>query len=925
MSHAPSSARRALRGVGLLVIVVLGAAAVAPALLKDRVLGTLQAEINAQILADVHFQDASLTAFTSFPDLTVSLTGVSVVNRAPFEGVKLAEAGRLDLTLDLMSVLGGEQIIIRELRLEDAALDLRVNAEGESNTDITAKEADVAQEVATAEASAVGLKLAAVQLHRVDLRYDDRVDDQVILVDDLELVGSGDLAAARSELKGRTEIARLSVEKGGIPLLREVRLSWELIGAIERGVDARDVTVTETRVSLVENRIVLNDLHVELTGGVLLGEDGAQLDLELKNAGSSLKNLLSLVPAVYSGAYADVASAGTLSLAGTLRGLLPSEGDHLPVMDLRVGIENGSFQLPDVPVPLTAVTLDLRVTHPGGAPDGLVLEAARFAMTVDTSPLEGRFLLRTPISDPEVALVAKGRLDLARLGQVVPLEGASLKGEVDMDIDVEGRVSQFTAEGAQNVKAKGFFSAKGLVYAGAAVPDPVRVESLRATLSPAVVELTDTRLRIGESDMTVQARLENVLGYSLAGQTLGGAITLSAERLDLDRLTGEPEPGEAEAEAEGSVTVIPANLALRVETRLGTVRYDSADYHNVVGAVTIADSTLTFEDLSLDLLGGRAGVRGTYRAPTAARADIDLTVKAEALSIAETASRYQSFQRVVPLAEGLGGTYSGSARFVGTLGPDLAPDLPSLFSEGDLRITGVALAPAALAAVGSAMKDDSFTRLKLDGRRLAYVLRGGELEPTPMALTVGGVEASLQGGFDPVARTLALEMGMTVPTSRLAPGVLNLGAGAPVDLDVVVDIGGTYDSPKVAVKPGKVTVAVVAAVVGSLVDAARSRGDALIAAAEKEAAALRAAARAEAEKLRKEARKKVDEQLKAAKGNPLLEKAARKVVDELEKKAEEAIRKADKKAEEKADTVVTKARKEKERLIAEAEQKASAP
>jgi hypothetical protein len=64
------------------------------------------------------------------------LYDVSVTGRTEYKGVKLAEIKNIEAKVGLWDVIGGDQIEIDAVTINDAKFDVRVSPEGKANYDI---------------------------------------------------------------------------------------------------------------------------------------------------------------------------------------------------------------------------------------------------------------------------------------------------------------------------------------------------------------------------------------------------------------------------------------------------------------------------------------------------------------------------------------------------------------------------------------------------------------------------------------------------------------------------------------------------------------------------------------------------------------------------------------------------------------------
>src|SRR6266571_2404747 len=95
-------------GISLLILIVLLIAL--PFMFKGKLIQLAKDETNKNLNAKVDFGEFNLSIFSSFPDFRFSINNVSVVGIGDFENDTLAYLKKLQLDVNLMSVISGDQI-----------------------------------------------------------------------------------------------------------------------------------------------------------------------------------------------------------------------------------------------------------------------------------------------------------------------------------------------------------------------------------------------------------------------------------------------------------------------------------------------------------------------------------------------------------------------------------------------------------------------------------------------------------------------------------------------------------------------------------------------------------------------------------------------------------------------------------------------
>jgi uncharacterized protein involved in outer membrane biogenesis len=136
--------KKILLGLGIFLILLLGAAILLPIIYKDKIVALVKEEANKNLNAKVDFGEFDLTILSSFPDFTLTINNLNIVGVAPFEGDTLTSANQLSLTVDIMSVIGGGQIDIESIRLKQPLINLIVLKDGKANWDIAKPDSSAA-------------------------------------------------------------------------------------------------------------------------------------------------------------------------------------------------------------------------------------------------------------------------------------------------------------------------------------------------------------------------------------------------------------------------------------------------------------------------------------------------------------------------------------------------------------------------------------------------------------------------------------------------------------------------------------------------------------------------------------------------------------------------------------------------------------
>jgi len=882
-------------GIALLLVLVFA--------LDGRSRGWMDAVIADHIDAEVSYGEVTVSLFRSFPDAEIHIDDVRITGREPFAGVELLHMERAVLAVDITSLFA-ESSRVRGLALHGLALDRRIDADGHDNLDIFRSEDSKQPDDAP---SRYAIDLDDIDIEDLSLRYSDATSGLDLRLEDLDLRARGTVDERDVAFETHGQISDLSVRYGGVRWLH--------------GADARlDGGVTYGQVSGALSfdalKMAVNALPLTLDGSVTPDGEAYEVDLSFTASEADFKALLSLVPDAYSASFEDVESAGTLSLKGTARGRY--EGETYPAFDATLKVSDGSFAYPDLPTQVSRIGADVSVQHAQGPLDLTEIFVRSFSLSTGGAPFRGSATVRNPVTDPHVDATLKGRLDLEALSQALPDSGAPPgTGQLDVDLEISGRMSDFEAQNTDDISATGTVRAKDLRVDSEDLPVVLTVRDLDASLSPTQMEIRSLAVAYDDSDFSITGHFDNLLPYLLADASLTGAVALTSDHLDLRPFQGDEDAAEADqTEDEHVLVAIPENLDLGMTARVATLKTALFELSEVDSTVRVADASLQMSSLDAELAGGEISLSGSYTAPTAESADVDLRIDALRFDLVQTLTTFATLARIAPFLEGARGRFNSDFAVKTRLDAQGNPDLSLVSSAGSILPLDLNLESGVL--VTTAKKIKGLESLRIDEALIRYAFEEGRIDIRPFETKLGDMPATVAGTAGVLDQTLELTAEIAAPTRALRGNpILDQAQTLLGDtVDIQVKISGEWLRPKVAIGLADGTLTDKAAeVVDEALKEAQDASEAILAKAREGADLIRDKAREAGEALRKEATVAGRKLKKEAGANPIKKALAVEAAKKLTAEADKAAKKLEREAGKAADKVLAEAEAEAEALL----------
>lgn len=216
-----------------------------------------------------------------------------------------------------------------------------------------------------------------------------------------------------------------------------------------------DAVLSRQLVTLKEASLSVNDLKLDVAGTV--ENDTVQnlvaTNLSYKLASWPVKSVMALVPQSFASYIEGIVADGNVSSEGTVTGAYSQSS--MPLVDVRVLLENGTLRYSDFPVPLTAINADVNIHTDFADPQTYVRINSLDAKTPQSSvSTKGR--VTNIFSDPRLNLNTDASVLLSEFESMIP---DSLKitasGRVSGTVDTEFTMSQMENMELDKIKTSG--------------------------------------------------------------------------------------------------------------------------------------------------------------------------------------------------------------------------------------------------------------------------------------------------------------------------------------------------------------------------------------------------------------------------------------------------------------------------------------
>lgn len=794
--------KKILKITGISLLVLLLILMVTPFLFKGKIESMLKKTVNEQINAKFDFKEVDLSLIRSFPKASLRISDLSLINQAPFEGDTLLTAKELYLTLSIAQLFKSEGMAIDAFKIDQAYINIKIDSLERANYDIAKESTASTAKETTTDSAAFNFELSEYEITNSRINYLDDSTKMYLRLDDFQHSGSGNLSAAESLLKTKTQ-SLVSFEFGGINYFNLAKVSLDA----DLGIDLENQKYT-----FQENKTLINQLPLVFEGFVQLTDEGQNIDLSFKTQSSSFKNFLAIIPEEYAKNIENVETQGDFIVQGTIKGI--SDDTHIPHLDIRIASEKASFKYPDLPKKVEDIFIKMNINNETGLVEDTYIKLDTLCFRIDQDVFRANARLSNLSENLTVKTHIDGKIDLSNVSQAYPITlKTPLQGIVTANLKATFDKDAIEKDEYQRIESNGDFSISDFIYKSDAFPNPIKISRANILFNPGRIRLTQFDATSGKSDIKASGNLDNLFGFLFADTELKGNFDLSSKSfavsdfMETDETTETKKSGDKKSEEELASEEgfkIPKHLNAVVNVSANQVLYDNLVLKNVKGKAIIKDQKITFDNMTSDIFGGKLGLVGNISTQNETP-DFDMKLQVQEFDIPQAFNGLDLFQSLTPLAAALTGRLNSSIDLSGKLDKDFAPDLNSISGNLLASFLNAKMSPektALLSSLSSSLNFLDFSKLNLNDLKAHLDFKDGMVTVKPFQIKYQDIAIDVSGthGFD---KKMNYKATFNVPAKYFgsqASGMLaNLSGSDVKNLTVPVTalIGGSFDNPTI--------------------------------------------------------------------------------------------------------------------------------
>lgn len=399
-------------------------------------------------------------------------------------------------------------------------------------------------------------------------------------------------------------------------------------------------------------------------------------------------------------------------------GLYDHAKGAFPICNASVNIRDGFIQSPYIDIALQQIESQTKLTNSTGKIDNLELQIKPLEFNFGENPFSMELNLKE-FDNLSYRLLAKGLLDIDGLSEMFNINEASLKGSIETDLFLEGKVVKDAPVEASLVTGRGMLNLRDFEYKSKEYPHPFTISRSNLNFEKERAILSATTIDYGGNSFVVEGYLANFMDYLFSKGVIDGALSFDSKSINIDDfrylILDDHEKAEDD-DSQPEVIQLPERVNLSLKARISEVYYKKIRATNFRGEAAIADRSLYLNGTGINIAGASFLLDAAYTPSGRDSALVKLRARADSFNIARAYKEIPLLAQLFSSAQYMNGVISIDYNISSQLDRSMNPVLSSIKGGGvigleDVRLKGFKL----FGSLSSATGRDSLNNPNLKG------------------------------------------------------------------------------------------------------------------------------------------------------------------------------------------------------------------
>ncbi len=487
---------------------------------KDEIIEDVRIEMNKSISADIDFKNPDLTLFSSFPNIGLRLENLAINSKKDVKHQQLLIADEATIVIDLASVINkSEPEKIIKFSIVNPIINIHDYKNGITNYSFDSK--------GTIGDSSKVKKKITIDINRISIKngiiqYSDHNSGYYTKLSSFNLDGKGSVKGEMVHFDTKLSTMIDKMNTGSMTVFNNTNASF----------DGNIIADTKNSKYTINNSVIkLNDLAINTNGDIHLNGDDIDINAKMRSKNDSFKQLLSLIPSLYTKDFNKVQTKGTADLNIDIAGTYGKRS--FPHMIINSTIHDASVHYPEKAETLNDIQMKINMDII--STKKYTIDIPSFHFLNKNQPFDGKLLYTNKNKSSDIDLVAKGIIDLGLLHKSIELKDVEhMNGIINSDIKLKAKLSDIMDKNYEKIDFSGFLNTDKISIKTKNSPE-IKLSNTNVNMNPKLIDIPNIRIQSANDIINGKIKLKNPLAMLTNDQPIELIADVEANQINVDQ------------------------------------------------------------------------------------------------------------------------------------------------------------------------------------------------------------------------------------------------------------------------------------------------------------------------------------------------------------------------------------------------------
>ncbi|MEQ1734065.1 MAG: AsmA-like C-terminal region-containing protein [Bacteroidia bacterium] len=619
---------------------------------KQEIISYVLAKLNEQLNTPVKIDGVDLTLLSSFPQVTVVLTNVRLLEvNVPQHPENLAVMQRIELGINAWDIIN-KKYSVQQIKLLNGNINLKILSNQKDNFHFWKQDTSSAQTTTLFE-------LKKLTCTNVELKFKNYTNATSLTLQGNTATLSGVFSKQTTlDLALNGELKAFAANDFALPRNKKINVSSNVI------INNTNYTLNNTELSYAGIDLLLN--------ATIKNENELTYNMDINSTKScSVKSILQLLPNKYATQVASYEANGDINFKATIN----KNNANDPSIKANITARNASITEPNSNEKITNINID--ASYDNLFNNGYV-NCTNIAATLGAGNISGNGTISN-FDNAVLITHLKAQLNLdavKRIAQIDTLQ--QLNGTLATTIHYEGPLDIKTVQDYNKIKIlEGNVNVANLVFQLINDKRIIRSNALAMQFNNTDLVFKKLPVSINNTNLDLSGELKNILPFILgSSNNLEINASLNSNNINMDDILNETKTTATQTTYN---IELPANVTFNLVSDIKQLKFGKLNATNIKGDLHLKDKKITTNAHSFNTCNGTVMLKGSIDNTYANKLMANIDLETNDIDMKQMFVVLNNFGQTFVTDANVAGNLSTNASIKCTWNNALKPDVNTLY------------------------------------------------------------------------------------------------------------------------------------------------------------------------------------------------------------------------------------------------------